>query len=62
MPRALVDALIEVYESRFGAMAPDLRAVIQATHDEAILRPWLKLVGARSAQEIAAAVHGSRAS
>jgi hypothetical protein len=46
----------------FGAMPGVLRAVIEDTHDEPTLRAWLKLAGTRTADEIAAAIHGFRAS
>lgn len=55
-------SLIDVYEARFGAMPEELRAVIEATHDEATLRTWLKLAGTRGADEIAAAIRAFRVS
>ena len=54
--------LLEIYETRFGAIPADLQAVIQATHDEPTLHAWFKLTITRSAEEIAAAIHASRAS
>jgi hypothetical protein len=36
--------------------------VIEDTHDEPTLYAWLKLAGTRGADEIAAAIHASRAS
>ena len=55
-------SLIDIYEARFGAVPEEIRAVIEDTHDEPTLRAWLKLAGTRGADEIAAAIRGSRAS
>jgi hypothetical protein len=55
-------SLIEIYEARFGTMPEEIRAVIEDTHDEPTLRVWLKLASTRGANEIAAAIHASRAS
>jgi hypothetical protein len=60
--RGIAGSLIDVYEARFGAMPEDLRTVIEATHDEATLRVWVKLAGTHSANEIAAAILAFRAS
>lgn len=60
--RGIARSLVDVYEARFGAMPHELCAVIEATHDEAILRAWLKLASTRAADEIAAAIHAFRAS
>jgi hypothetical protein len=54
--------LLELYETRFGAIPADLQATIEATHDEPTLHAWFKLAITRSADEIAAAIHASRAS
>jgi len=62
LERGLACSLIDVYEARFGAMPDDLRAVIEDTHDEAMLRSWVKLAGTRSADDIAAAIRTHRAS
>jgi hypothetical protein len=55
-------SLLEVYEARFGAMPEDLRAVVEGIDDEPTLVRWLRLVGTRSADEIAAAIRSFRAS
>ena len=60
--QGVAGSVIEIYEVRFGAIPDDLRAVIEDTHDEATLRMWLRLVGIRSADEVAAAIRASRAS
>jgi hypothetical protein len=60
--RGIARSLIDIYEARFGAMPGVIRAVIEDTHDEPTLRAWLKLAGTRTADEIAAAIHGFRAS
>jgi hypothetical protein len=60
--RGVVDALIEVYETRFGPIPPELRATIEGTHDEPTLHAWFKLAITRAADEIAAAVRAARAS
>jgi hypothetical protein len=54
--------LVEVYEARFGEMPGDLRAAVDDTDDEPTLLGWLRLVGTRSADEIAAAIRSFRAS
>jgi hypothetical protein len=56
------EGLVAVYEARFGTMPPDLRAVIDATRDEATLRSWYPLLATRSADEIAATLRTSGAS
>lgn len=58
----LVDAVLTLYEARFGAPAPETVALVQQTHDQAVLRGWLRLVGTASAAEVAAAFHDGRAS
>jgi flagellar biosynthesis/type III secretory pathway protein FliH len=60
--QGIKQGLIEVYEARFGAMDEDLRAVVEDMDDEAVLVTWLRLVGTRSADEIAAALRSFRAS
>jgi hypothetical protein len=55
-------SLVDFYEARFGAMPEEIRAVIEATHDEATLRAWVKLAGTCGADEIAAAIRAVRAS
>jgi hypothetical protein len=54
--------LIDFYEARFGTMPDDLRAVIEGTHDQPTLRVWVKLVGTRGADEIAAVIRAFRPS
>jgi len=54
--------LLALYETRFGAVPPELVTAIQATHDRAVLRGWLMLVGSRTADEVVAAIRASRAS
>ena len=54
--------LVEVYEARFGPMPEDLRATVDATEDGPTLVTWLRLVGTRRADEIAAAIRSVRAS
>ena len=58
----VAQSLIAVYESRLGAMPPELRAAVAATHDEPTLRAWLMLAATRSADEIRAAIQAPRAS
>ena len=60
--QGIVGSLVDIYEARFGAMPDELRAVIEAIHDEPTLRAWLKLAGTRGADEIAAAIHAFRTS
>lgn len=56
----LAQALIDLYEARFGAIPDDLRAVIADTHDDAALRAWVKISGTVSADEIAETIRRSR--
>ena len=62
LKQGVAQSLIEVYQSRFGAMPGDLRAVVEGTDDEPTLVAWLRLVGTRTADEIAAAIRSFRAS
>jgi len=54
--------LLNAYQARFGAILPDLRTVIEQTRDEATLYAWHTLIVTHSAEEVAAALRGSRAS
>jgi hypothetical protein len=56
------DALVQLYEARFGAMPADLRKLIEDTHDPRTLNGWNTLAGTRSAEEFAAAVRAAHAS
>ncbi len=58
--RATARSLIDVYEARFGAIPDDLRAIVDATHDELVLRSWLKLASTRAADELAATIRANR--
>jgi len=58
--RGIARSPIDVYEARFGAIPEEIRAVIEATHDEPILVTWLKLAGTRGADEVTAAIRAFR--
>jgi predicted transposase/invertase (TIGR01784 family) len=58
--RGIVRSLINIYEARFGAMPEDIRAVVEATHDEPTLLTWLTLAGTRGVDETTAAIRASR--
>jgi len=58
---ALAQGLVEIYESRFGTMPPELKTVVEETKEEAILLAWLRLASTSSAETFAATVHASRA-
>jgi hypothetical protein len=60
--RGVACSLLDIYEVRFGSVPEDLRAIIDDTHDEPILRGWLKLAGTRTAEEIASVIRASRPS
>jgi len=60
--QGVAHSLVEVYEARFGAMPQDLRAVVERLDDEPTLVTWLRIVGTRSADEVAAAIRSFRAS
>jgi hypothetical protein len=62
LKQGIAHSLIEVYEVRFGAMPEDLRTVVEDTDDEPTLVAWLRLVGTRSVDEIAAVIRSFRAS
>jgi hypothetical protein len=59
--QGIVRSLVHIYQSRFGTMPHELRAVIEDTHDEATLYAWLKLAGTHGADEVAAAILAARA-
>ena len=50
------ESLIDILEARFGEMPDDIHAAIDSTHDDAILRAWVKLAATRSADEIIATI------
>jgi len=56
LERGIVRTLVDVYEARFGAMPAELRAALERTHDEAMLRSFSKLFGVGTASEIAEAL------
>jgi alcohol dehydrogenase class IV len=58
--QGIVRSLINIYEARFGAMPEEIRAVIEATHDEPTLLTWLTLAGTRGVDEVTAAIRASR--
>jgi hypothetical protein len=60
--QGIVRSLSNIYEARFGAMPEDLRAVVEATHDELTLLTWLTLAGTRGVDEITAAIRAFRPS
>ncbi|HEY0992215.1 MAG TPA: hypothetical protein VGD80_34425 [Kofleriaceae bacterium] len=60
--QGVAHSLVEVYEARFGAMPEDLRAAVEDIDDEPTLAGWLRLVGTRGADEIAAAIRSFNAS
>lgn len=58
----LVTTVVEFYEDRFGPMPAELRATVEATHDKRVLRGWVKLAAAATADDLAAAIRATRAS
>jgi hypothetical protein len=58
--QGVAHSLVEVYEARFGTMPEDVRAVVEDIDDEATLVTWLRLVGTRSADEVAAVIRSFR--
>ena len=48
--------MIDLYEARFGEVAVDLRARVDATRDPAVLRRWLIAVGTGTADDAARAI------
>jgi hypothetical protein len=59
--QGLAQGLVVIYEIHSGTMPPELKAVIEATEDEATLLAWLRLVETSSAEVFAATVLASRA-
>jgi hypothetical protein len=45
-------ALIELYEARFGAMPEEVRAAIEVTHDLRTLQQWTAIAGTRTRDEV----------
>lgn len=58
----LQQAMLDLYEARFGVVLDDLVAIIRATDDDATLRAWLKLAGTGTAEDVAAHLRGQRVS
>jgi hypothetical protein len=56
LDQGLAEAVITLYETRFGEPPSDIVAIIERTHDRAVLRGWLKLVGTGSADQVAIAL------
>jgi hypothetical protein len=52
--------LIDISEARYGAVPDDVHAVIEDTHDDAVLHAWVKLAATRSRDEIIAAIRAVR--
>ncbi len=59
--KGIAATLVMIYEIHFGAMPPDVKAVIEATTDEATLFGWVRLVETSSAEAFTARVLASRA-
>jgi predicted transposase/invertase (TIGR01784 family) len=60
--QGIARSLINIYEARFGAMPEEIRAIIEATHEEPTLLTWLRLAGTREVDEITAAIRAFRPS
>jgi len=58
---ALKESLVAAYRVRFGALPADLAAVIEATHDVAVLRTWHERIVTGTREEIAAALRSGSA-
>ena len=58
--QGIARSLIDIHEARFGAISPELRAVIEDTHDEPTLRGWVRLAITHTADELAAAIRSLR--
>jgi flagellar biosynthesis/type III secretory pathway protein FliH len=57
----LVCALVATYEARFGAMSEHVRAIVEGTRSESVLRTWHKLAASCGAEEINNAIRARRA-
>lgn len=57
----LAKGLVVIYEIRFGAMPPELKAMVEGTEVEATLLGWYRLVETSTVETFAAAVLASRA-
>jgi hypothetical protein len=51
----LAEAVLTLYEARFGAPPSEVASLVRQTHEQAILRGWLIAVGTGTAAEVAAA-------
>ena len=51
-------SILALFESRFGAPPGEVTAVVKATHDQARLLGWVKIVASGSVEEVQAAILG----
>lgn len=60
--KGLAEAVLSLYEMRFGAPPAEITAVVRRTRDLDVLRGWFRTVNGGSAAEIAAALRDGNAS
>ena len=60
--RGLAEAVLRLYEKRFGAPPPEIVAIIQSTHDPDQLLAWMDVVDEGSVEEVRSALRGHAAS
>jgi hypothetical protein len=61
LEKGLKQSLVTAYRVRFGALPADLAAVIEATHEVAVLSTWLERIVTGTREEIAAALRSGSA-
>lgn len=58
----LHQAILGLYETRFGVLPEDLVAIVRAERDDATLSDWINLTGTGTADEVTARLRAHRAS
>lgn len=54
----LAEAILQAYAERLGPPPAEIEAIVQQTHDQAILRGWFKLVVTATADDMLRAIKG----
>jgi hypothetical protein len=54
--------LLTLYEAQYGTPPPDVVGTIKQTHDLAVLRGWLKLIGLGSVDDVIVALRRAKSS
>lgn len=62
LDQGLAEAVITMYEARFGTPPANIVALVEQTHDRAVLLGWLERIGTGSAADDVAAALQSKMS